>query len=195
VTAEGENGEALAVASAEAEPEASVQEGTAQMELEVPLQLPDRTTGKIRSLKGKLLALVPGPAADFHFPSPPVAERNVPPRRLEQRKAGATVTIDQVRRNNAAWEVSLRVKFDSPSIALESHRNWILDNVVYFQDAAGRKIEPGGFEQTRQTKDEVGVNYFFDLPESPAKMEFVYRTPITIMEMTVDYEFRDLSLP
>jgi hypothetical protein len=33
------------------------------------------------------------------------------------------------------------------------------------------------------------------MKDSPEKLEFVYRTPITILEMTVDYEFRDLRLP
>ena len=195
VSVVGDDGESIAVTSEDAQPEATIREGMSSAELEIPMALPKRSTEKIRSLKGKLLALVPGPAEDFRFPSPPIAERNAPPKRLEQRKAGATVTIDQVRKNNAVWEVSLRVKFDSPSTALESHRGWILDNEAYFTDADKRHIEPGGFEQTRQAKDEVGINYFFDLEESPQKLEFVYRTPITILEVSVDYEFRDLPLP
>ena len=96
------------------------------------------------------MALVPGPAEDFRFSKPPVAERERAGKRVEQRKAGATVTLDRVRKNNAAWEISLRVKFDSPSTALESHRGWILDNDAYFVDATGRRILPGGFEQSRQ---------------------------------------------
>ncbi|MEX2115049.1 MAG: hypothetical protein WD845_17780 [Pirellulales bacterium] len=195
VSAEGDGGQALAVASQGAMPEATIRTGMSTAELEIPLQLPDRTMTKIRKLQGKLLALVPGPAEDFRFASPPVAERNTPPKRLEQRKAGATVTIDRVRKNNAAWEVALRVKFDNPSTALESHRGWILDNDVYFVDAAGRQATPGGFEQSRQGKDEVGINYYFDLAESPDKLDFVYRTPTTILEMAVDYELHDLPLP
>lgn len=195
VSAVGDDGDAIAVAGADAEPEATIREGISAAELEIPLSLPKRSTEKIRSLKGKLLALVPGPVEDFRFRTPNVAAKNAPPKRVEQRKAGATVTIDQVRRNNEVWEVSLRVKFDDPSTALESHRSWILDNEAYFVDAAGTRAEPGGYEQTRQAKDEVGINYFFDLKEHPSKLDFVYRTPITILELSVDYEFRDLRLP
>ena len=195
VSAVGDSGEIINVASADAEPEATIREGVSAAELEIPLTLPKRGTEKIRSLKGKLLALVPGAIEDFHFRNLPVTAKNTPPKKVEQRKAGATVTIDQVRKNNDAWELSLRVKFEAPSIALESHRSWILENEAYFLTAAGVKIEAGGFEETRQTKDEVGITYFYVLKESPDKLEFVYRTPITILEVPVDYEFHDLRLP
>jgi hypothetical protein len=195
VSAVGDSGQAIDVTSQQAMPEATIRSGMSSAELEIPLALPPRGVEKIRTLKGKLLAMVPGPAEDFRFHAPPVAERNAPPKRLEQRKAGATVTLDRVRKNNAAWEVSLRVKFDTPSTALESHRGWILDNDVYFVDAAGRRTMPGGFEQSRQAKDEVGISYFFDLEDGPGKLDLVYRTPVTILEMTVDYELHDLPLP
>jgi hypothetical protein len=195
ITVQGNTGEAIAVASSEAEPEVLVREGTSAAELEIPLVLPKRSTKKISVLKGKLLALVPGPFHDFRFSELPVAVKNVAPQRVEQRKASTTVTLDQVRKNNEAWEVSLRVKFDAPSTALESHRSWVLENEAFFEDAKGQRIEPGGIEQTLQSKDEMGINYFFDLKAGPEKLTFVYRTPITILEMPVTYEFRDLRLP
>ncbi len=195
VTAIGDDGNPIEVTSADAEPEAPIREGVSAAELDIPLTLPGRKIGKIRSLKGRLMALVAGQAHDFRFSHLTPAARNVRPERVERRQAGATVTIDQVRKNNQVWEVALRVKFDEPSGALESHRGWILENETFFQNAAGERFEPGGFEQTRQTKDEVGLNYYFDLKDGPEKLDFVYRTPITILELNVDYEFRDLSLP
>jgi hypothetical protein len=195
VSAVADDGQPIEITSAEAEPEAMIREGIAAAELEIPLELPKRGIEKIRSLKGKLRALVPGPAQDFRFKGLPITARNAPAQRVERRQAGAMVTIDHVRKNNDAWEVALRVKFDDPANSLESHRGWILENEAFFQNAAGARFDPGGFEQTRQAKDEVGINYYFDLKESPEKLEFVYRTPITILEMGVDYEFRDLALP
>ncbi len=195
VSATGSSGEVIPVANADAEPEALIREGVSVAELEIPLALPPRGTEKISVLKGKLLALVPGPLQDFRFHDLTVAAKNTPATRVEQRKAGTSVTVDQLRKNNAAWEVSLRVKFEGPSSALESHRGWILENQAYFEDAKGQRIEPGGIEQTLQSKDEVGINYYFDLKENPEKLTFVYRTPITILELPVAYEFRDLRLP
>lgn len=195
VSAVGSSGEVISVASADAEPEAMIREGISAVELEIPFNLPARSTEKISVLKGKLLALVPGPLQDFRFRDLPVAAKNTPAARVEQRQAGTTVTIDQVRKNNAAWEVSMRVKFEGPSTALESHRGWILENEAFFAGPDGQRIESGGIEQTLQSKDEVGMNYYFDLKENPEKLTFVYRTPITILEMPVEYEFRDLRLP
>ncbi len=195
VSATGSDAKPIAVASADAEPEAMIREGISTAELEIPLVLPPRGTEKISVLKGKLVALVPGPLHDFRFRDLKVARKNAPAARNEQRKAGTTVAIDQVRKNNAAWEVSVRVKFEGPSSALESHRSWILENEAYFEDDKGQRVEPGGIEQTLQSKDEVGINYYFDTKDNPETLVFVYRTPITILELPVTYEFHDLRLP
>jgi hypothetical protein len=187
-------GKTLAVAS-NAQPEASVRQGVSAAELEIPLPLPDRSVAALSLLKGKVVALVPGPAEDFRFTDLPLAARNTPPRRVEQRKAATTVVVDHVRRNNEAWEVAVRVKFESPGAALESHRSWIFDNQAYFEAADQQRITPGGIEQTLQSADEFGVNYYFDLKDSPQKLTFVYRTPIVVLEIPLEYEFRDLPLP
>ena len=105
------------------------------------------------------------------------------------------VSLDQVRKNNAAWEVSLRVKFDAPSTALESHRGWILENEAYFGMPPAGGSSLAGSSRRGNRSDEMGINYYFDLAEEPAKLELVYRTPITILDMKVDYELRDLPLP
>ena len=195
VTASDESGRPIAVTAMNAMPEATIRAGMSAIELEIPLELPDRDTKKIASLKGKLLALVPGPTQDFRFTSLKTSDRNTPAPRMSQRKAGATVSIDRLRKNNAAWELRMRVKFDSPSTALESHRGWILDNDVFFVNAEGRQFMPGGFEQSRQANDEVGINYYFDLPDGPNNLDLVYRTPIAVLETSIEYELRDLPLP
>lgn len=195
VTAVGDNGETIPLGNAEAEPEALVREGMSAAELEVPLALPKRSMEKIKSLKGKLTALVPGPAQDFRFAEIPITTGRAAAQRVEQRKAGATVTIDQLRKNNQVWELSMRLKFEGPASAMESHRGWILENEARFEDKAGQKIEPAGIEQTLQSKDEVGVSYFFDLKDGPQKLVFVYRTPVMVLEVPVEYEFHDLQLP
>ena len=105
------------------------------------------------------------------------------------------MTLDEVRKNNDAWTVNLRVRVEVPTRALESHRGWILENQAFFQDSKGNRIQPGGLEQTMHTKDEIGINYLFDLPRGPQDLTFVYRTPLAVFELPVEYEFRDLRLP
>ena len=45
---------------------------------------------------------------DFRFSQLTAAAKNAPFKRIEQRQASATVTIDQVRRNKNVWEVGVR---------------------------------------------------------------------------------------
>jgi hypothetical protein len=195
VSATDSRGEPIAVSGAESEPEALVREGISAIELEIPLALPKREVKVIGLLRGKILVLMPGPLEDFRFSELPLAVKGGRPGRVEQRKAGALVALDHVRKNNEAWEVALRIKFEGPSAALESHRSWILENQAFFEQADGARIEPAGIEQTLQNKEEMGVHYFFDLKDGPKNLTFVYRTPIIVLELPVAYEFRDLRLP
>lgn len=190
-----DTGEILSVANADAEPEAISFAGVSSVELPFSFTLPDCNAKSIATLKGSISALVPGPFEDFRFLGLRPAARNAPSRRVELRKAGTTVTLDHVRKNNAAWEVALRLKFEAPAAALESHRSWVLDNEAFFERPDKSRIAPGGMEQTLQNKDEIGINYYFSLTEDPQKLTFVYRTPIMVLELPVAYEFRDLRLP
>ncbi len=186
---------AISVDGAEGEPEVSVGPGSTTVELQIPLASPPRKVEKISVLKGRLNALVPGPAEEFRFAALPVAKNGGESKRVEQRKASVTVAVDQVRKNNDVWELQVRVKFDNPGDALESHRSWIYDNEAYLEDASGKRIIPGGYEQTRQTKDEVGGKYLFDAPAALTGQTFVYKTPLAIMELPIDYELNDLPFP
>lgn len=195
VSAVGDAGQAIVPLSQRAQPETLIREGFSTTELEIPFELPGRGTEKISVLKGKLVALVPGPLTDFRFDTLPLAAAGARPKAIEQRQGGTIVTLDEVRKNNDVWEARLRVRFEAPSTALESHRGWILENQAAFEDADGNRIEPGGLEQTLHTKDEIGINYLFDLPDGPQHVSFVYRTPLVVLELPVEYEFRDLDLP
>lgn len=188
-------GSTLAVDGAEGEPEVTVGHESTTVELQLPLELPARKIEQVTKLKGRLTALVPGPAEEFRFSSLPVAKNGGQAKRVEERKASATVIVDQVRQANEIWELEMRVKFDNPAQALESHRSWVYDNEAYLEDAKGNRITPGGYEQTRQGKDEVGIKYLFDVPGGMSGQTFVYKTPLAILELPVDYELHDLPLP
>ena len=105
----------------------------------------------------------------------------------EKRIAAATVTLDEVRKNGDSWEVFVRLRFDDAGDALESHRNWVLQNEAYLEDAAGKPIQPDSMETTLRTKNEIGVGYVFALPELPKNAAFVYKTPG--MVVTKDFPY------
>ena len=190
MSAVDEQGKAIAIEGAEGVLEASIVPGELTTELLVPFALPNRDVKKIASLKGKLLAMVPGRVETFRF-------ANLTQRNVEQRKAGVTVVLDQVRKNNDVWEVRVLVRFDKASGALESHRGWIFNNEAYLETAGAepKRINFDGFETTRQTDEEVGMAYVFDLEKGPQGLTFVYKTPSVVTVLPVEYEMKNLELP
>ncbi len=192
IQASGSQGK-IGVDGGEGEPEVSVNHDATSVELQIPLDLPPRNVEKISSIKGKLNALVPGPAEEFRF-SQLATANPATAKPIEQQRAAVTVTVDSARKNNDVWEISMRVKFADPGAALDSHRSWIFDNEAYLEDAKGHRIDSGGYEQTKQTKDEIGMKYLFDA-DSLQGQTFVYKTPLAILEIPIEYEIRDLTLP
>ena len=103
--------------------------------------------------------------------------------------------VDDVRKNNEIWEVHMRLKLDEDNHALESHRTWAFQNISYMEDKDGEKIDNAGLETTKQTPNEVGVAYMFELPEGVDGVSWVYETPAAIVELPVEYELKNIELP
>ncbi|MGD0654058.1 MAG: hypothetical protein ABSA16_06920 [Thermoguttaceae bacterium] len=179
----------LKVESEEAEIEVPVEGLKSAVELTLPFALPPREAKAIARVKGKITASIPGRIEEFRF------DDLLKAKNVEKRLAGVTVTLEQVRRNNEAWEVFVRARFDEPGDALASHRGWIFRNEAYLEGADGKPIAYDTMETTLQTKNEVGVSYIFVLDKPPANMKFVYKTPGAIIGAGVEYELRDLKLP
>ena len=179
----------LKVESEEAEIEAPVEGQKSAVELTLPFALPPREAKEIARIKGKITASIPGRIEEFRFDNLLTAKN------VEKRLAGVTVTLEQVRKNNEAWEVFVRARFDDAGDALASHRGWIFRNEAYLEGPDGKPIAYDTMETTLQTKNEVGVSYIFVLDKPPDNMKFVYKTPGAILGTQVEYEIRNLDLP
>jgi len=185
-------GQPLAVAQRQAVLDVEVPTGTQAAEIVLPFELPSRDVKRIASLKGKLKALVPGRQVQFKFGDLANAAGKT------ERRGGVEVSLDTVRKNNAIWEVHMRFRLVEANRALESHRGWVFQNLSYLVDAEGQRIEQVGLETTRQTPNEVGIAYLFDLPEGQQNLDgltWVYETPAAIVELPVEYEIKDIDLP
>jgi hypothetical protein len=182
-------GQELSVSQPEAVLDVEVPGGTQAAEVIVPFQLPGRDSKKITKLTGKLLALVPGRQVKFRFDDLANSVGK------SERRGGVQVTLDDVRKNNAIWEVHMRLALDEDNDALQSHRGWAFQNISYLVGADGEPIDNAGFETTRQTRNELGVAYLFDLPAGIEGLSWVYETPAAIVEMPVEYELNDIELP
>ena len=151
-----DDGGQLSVSQPEAELDVEVQDGTQAAEIILPFELPSRKATKIASLRGKLMALVPGRRVEFKFDNLASASGKT------ERRGGVQLTLDNVRKNNVIWEIHMRLELDEANTALESHRDWVFQNKSYLQDKDGQMIDNAGLEVTRQTRNEVGVAYLFD---------------------------------
>jgi hypothetical protein len=189
VEAKTDGGKKLSIEQPQAVLDVEVPGGTQAAEIILPFELPPRGAKRISVLRGKFQALVPGRQVQFRFDDLAKSAGK------SQRRGGVQVTIDDVRKNNEIWEIHMRLSLDEANHALESHRGWVFQNLSYLAGKDGEPIDNAGFETTRQTPNEVGIAYLFDLSEGIDGLTWVYETPAAIVELPVEYELKEIELP
>lgn len=181
----------IEIDGSEGNPEVSVEGANAAVEMDYLLKLPPRSVNQVKSLKGKLTAVVLGRVEAFEF------ENLDKTRASQQQRGGVTVTVDSCRKNDEIYDVQFRVRFDKAANALESHRGWIYNNECYLTAADGSRIENAGLEATLVDTNEVGLSYKFDIgnAKDATGLKFVYKTPAAILKIPVEFELAPIDLP
>jgi hypothetical protein len=189
IEATDDRGGRISVVDRAAQPEIAMQSGVPLVNLDLPLRLPSRDVREIAQLKGSLSATIAGRQETFSFPKVGTLKAS------RQRLAHVTVTLDKVRRSGDFLVVMLHVRFDEAGDALASHRQWILDNPAFLEDADGKRIPYESSESTSQGKNEAGVAYRFKTRQSPDDLTLIYQTPGVILVRQFDYELKNIPLP
>ncbi len=184
-----DRGEAIKISGTEGQLERPLDAAGTATEFTIPLLSPARAAAKIASLKGKLRVILPAKNETFEFTELKNAKK------VEQRKAGVIVTLDEVRQNNDAWEVRIRAKFDKTAGAFDTFLGWVFNNEAFLVGADGKRVAHSGFQTTKQTEDEIGVAYLFDPPTGVDGLKFVYKTPAMLSSIPLDFELKDIPLP
>lgn len=182
-----DNGETLSVTST-GQIQLPVQPGVSSVDMRLPLELPTREAKSIKSLKGSFSALVPGGDVTFEF-------NDLKARNVQQRKGGLTVVLDQVRRNGGVQQVYLRLRLDQASDSLQSHLEWVENNVIQLVDPSGKPADEPGYEKYLERDSEVGYSYIFPVEDDLKGWKLIYTTPAGIAEIPIEYELKDISLP
>jgi len=191
-----EEGRPWPAADPDGQQETSIGEWTTAVRLELPLRPAARAAQRLAVVRGKLRAAIPGKMETFRFGDLDAA------RNVRRRIAGATVTLEQVRRmaggdalDEATWEVCTKVVYDDAGDALASHRPWMLSNPARLEAADGRVLAPAGVETTLQGRNELGVNYRFRTDRPLGEWSYVYETPGAIVSGVFEYELHNVELP
>jgi hypothetical protein len=160
------------------------------IELHVPLQLPGEQLSTISSLKGKMKALMATKTAEFKFDK--LGESS----NIEKSDGGVSITLSSVRENQGLTELHMQVKFDDSLPESVTLGSWNYQNETFIEDGDGKRIDHSGFETTMQSPRELGLAYYFDAPAKKlSKCSWVYRTPAAIVEVPIEFEFKDIKLP
>jgi hypothetical protein len=189
VTATDDQGKSLAVQGSEQEFEIPVGPGQSTVDMQLAFDLPERTAQKLTSVKGRLNVLLPGRAETFTFAKIDKAKKT------SQTKAGVTVTIEEVWKNNDAWEVRVLTRFEDAAGSLQSHLNWVFNNEAKLVAPNGEEIPYDSLETTSEDENEVGMAYIFAREQGLSDHTFIYRTPTSVTEVALDFELTDLDLP
>lgn len=189
VSATDDQGKSLSVQGAEQEFEIPVGPGQSTVNLQMAFDLPERSAQKLASVKGRLNVLLPGRQETFEFAKIDKAKKT------SQTKAGVTVTIEEVWKNNDAWEVRVLTRFEDAAGSLQSHLNWVYNNEAKLLSPDGEEIPYDSLETTSEDENEVGMAYIFAREQGLADHTFIYRTPTSVTEVALDFEITDLELP
>ena len=168
-----------------------VPSGSHAADVTVSLQLPARKSEKLATIEGRMTALVPGRMAELKFDNLAAAKE------VTQRAGEVVVTLDRVVKNQALWEIHMRLSVESSDAALDVNSGWVFQNLATLVDKKGEPLDNAGFETTLQTEDEVGFAYFYELPEGRDLKDYtwVYRTPASIIAVPVEFKLENVPLP
>jgi hypothetical protein len=160
-------------------------------EMNLNLQAPDRSAGKLSSLKVKAEVTVPAGLKTFRFPTLEVKQ----PTTVKQGDIGVTLESTEV--DEQVWKVNVELAYPGEGPAFESYRQGLFNNRLWLQKPDGSRFEHnGGFSNTGSDAGKLGFEYLFvDAPGKPADYGLVYETPSKVLTIPLEFEFKDVPLP
>lgn len=187
--AEFTSGKTLSASNPQAAPEVPLNAGGCTTQIDLMLERPDRSEGKIVKLTGEFSIAVPSQRHQYVF------EKFGNGARQTEKFGDVTVTLEGARRNGSVYELRIFVEFGDSQGALDSFRGWILSNEAYLRDANDQRLENVGLNTYAVTPNAVGIAYLFQINGDPNDYKLIYESPAAITTQKVEYELRDIDLP
>lgn len=154
---------------------------------------PPHDATRIKSLRGRLVVILPAGIQNFQF-ADLAGARNV-----SKSKSNLTVTLEEFKEfGEGQWAADLVLEFDAGQRdAFESYQTWFYDNEIYLQKADGTRFACNGGTTLKESgAGRLGIQYrFVDAPGRISDYSLVYKSPSTIVKQSLTFEFQDLKLP
>ncbi len=176
--------------TAQGELNAFVPGGATSVEMDLPLSLPSREAKRIGKLTGELNVMIPGRIETFQFDGDLEQARSV-----QLRKAGLTVILERVRKNEALYQIMLRMRYGDAADSMQSHLGLAYRNEAFLVNEAGERIEPATMEQLGTRDNEVAMAYLFAVEDDLKGYRFALRAPAMILNRSIKFELKDIDLP
>lgn len=177
-------------------------DGRSALTFEVPLPAPPRTASKLALLEGKLTAIGPSKMLTFAFGTLEQlhdAPATSPQRRLTQQEV--TCRVSKVVLADDRWTVQVALDYPPGNTKLESYQSWVVNNELVLVGPAGRRlVANNGYVIDSMSSRRAVVSYnFVDKGRlrrgKPGDWKVVYRTPASVIEMSITFSFKDVLLP
>lgn len=182
----------LRIASAEAQWATSSLGGQGAMRLTLPFVLA-RGDAKSLAVRGRMAALLAGANVAFRFER--LSETRPGAAVASQKMGDATVRLESFRRVGGRWLARVRVIYDNPQEAVQSHYDWLYESRATLT-AVTEQRKPVEYD-SQAAEDGVIATYAFAAEDAdkPGELTLVYSTPAVIMTVPFEFEFADIALP
>ncbi|WZO99077.1 hypothetical protein EP7_000670 [Isosphaeraceae bacterium EP7] len=159
-------------------------------ELNLNLAAPDRAAKMLAKLKVSASVTVPAGLRTFRF-------SKIEAPGVVQTQGDIAVTLDSFEVDEQVWKFHVDIKYPDGGPAFESFRQGLFNNRLWLQKADGSRFEHnGGYSNLSADGGKLSFEYLFvDVPDKPGDYQLAYETPSKVIEIPLDFEFKDVPLP
>ena len=153
------------------------------------------------NLKGRFSAIIPSGMLDFTFDS--LTKMQTEASGSAKTQAGVTVKISKLVLDPERWTVQVTLAYPPGGPKFESFQSWIAQNEIFLVNQEGARLMNSSSITETETATKAVISYHFvDDPskkprrgKNPGDWHVVYRTPASIVEVPIPFEFKDVLLP
>jgi hypothetical protein len=163
--------------------------------LELPLPAFDRDAKKIGEIRGSLSVIAPSRMLQLSFDPLDQLEKKAP---VAVTQDGMTCKVTKVVLKDDRWSVQVALDYPPGGPTFESFQSWVVNNEMTLEstDGAKRLASNSYVLESSSSRRAVLTYHFTDKNRGkPQDWKVLYRTPASIVEIPLRFDFKDVRLP